>query len=239
MTENGKSHGDLKSRYERESTRADLMAKLIIVGLVVEIAGVLVLQKPALEGAVSIVSAALIAIGVWGELKFSHRAREAGDAIVAEADARAAEATLKAQEAALELAKFRAPRALNRQQTERIAGKMKPFTGTQFAGARNPGNPEFESCLRDIEVALQMAGWTEIDWHVSTGRTRAAGLTTIGTDVSVWDVSIGIPLRNVKAYDKAAFALADALNAEGVPAAAGIMYDQNAVAIHVMVGPKR
>jgi hypothetical protein len=239
MNENGKSPGDLKSSYERDSARADALAKLIIAGLVVEIAGVLVLQKPALEGAVTIVSAALIAIGVWGELKFSHRAREAGDAIVAEAEARAAEATQKAQEAALQLATFRAPRSLNREQTERIAGKMKAFTGTQFAGARSPGNPEFESCLRDIEVALQMAGWTEIDWHVSTARSRAAGLTAIGTDVSVWDVSIGIPLRSVQAYDKAAFALAQALTAEGIAATAGIMYEQSATVIHLMVGPKR
>jgi hypothetical protein len=121
MTQNGERYGDLKSRYQRDSARADLLAKLIILGLAVEIAGVFVLEKSVLEGAVTIVSTALIAIGVWGELKFSHRAREAGDAIVAEAEARAAEANLKAQEAGLELARFRAPRALNRSQTERIA----------------------------------------------------------------------------------------------------------------------
>ncbi len=239
MAEDGKSYGDLKSRYQRNSARADWLAKFIILGLAVEIVGVFVLQKPAMEGAVTIISAALIAIGVWGELKFSHRAREAGDAIVAEAEARGAEATLKAQEVVLELAKFRAPRTLNREQTERIAGKIKQYTGAQFAGARNPGNPEFKSCLRDIEIALHMAGWKEIDWHVSAGRPRAAGLTTIGTDVSVWNVSIGIPQRNFQTYSKSAFALAEALSAEGVTATAGIIYDQNAVAIHVMVGPKQ
>lgn len=239
MTEDGERYGDLKSRYERNSARADWLAKLIILGLAVEIAGVFILQKEMLEGAVTILSTALIAIGVWGELKFSHRAREAGDAIVAEAEARAAEANLKAREAGLELAKFRAPRSLNREQTERIAGKIKPFAGTSFAGARNPGNPEFESCLRDIEIALHMAGWKEVDWHVSPGRSRAAGLTTIGTDASVWDVSIGIPQRNFQTHSKPAFALAEALSAEGITATAAIVYDQDAVAIHVMVGPKR
>jgi hypothetical protein len=235
----GTGRGDLKSSYVRDSVRADRMAKLIIVGLVIEIVGVFVLQKPALEGAVTVVSAALIAIGVWGELKFSHLARVAGDAIVAEAEARAAEANFKAQESALELAKFRAPRALSREQTERVAEKIRPFAGIQFAGARNPGNPEFESFLRAIEIALQLAQWTEIDWHVSKARPRVAGLTMIGTEVSVWDVSIGIPLRHAQTYDKPAFALANALNAEGIAATAGIAYDPNAVAIHVMVGPKR
>jgi hypothetical protein len=84
-----------------------------------------------------------------------------------------------------------------------------------------------------------MAGWTEIDWHLSAGRPRAAGLTAIGTDVSVWDVSIGIPARNAQTFGKPAEALAEALNAEAIAAATSIIYDPNAVAIHVMVGPKR
>jgi hypothetical protein len=84
-----------------------------------------------------------------------------------------------------------------------------------------------------------MGGWTEIDWHVSPGRSRAAGLTSIGTDVSVWDVSIGIPQRNFQKCSKPAFALAEALSTEGITATAGIVYDQDAVAIHLMVGPKR
>jgi hypothetical protein len=180
----------------------------------------------------------LIVAGVWGEVFFGNKARTAGDKQLAQFEARAAEANQKAQEAALELTKFRTPRQLDREQIDRVANTLREFTGVQFAGARNPGNPEFERCLRDFEVTLQMAGWSQIGWHTSSGITRGP-LPTIGVDTSAEEVEIGIPLRNLEAYQKPAIALVEALRAEGIGAKAAPMLNQNAVAIHVMVGPKR
>jgi hypothetical protein len=75
------------------------MAWLILVGLAVEVIAVFVLNKPKLEGAFTIGSAALIWIGVWGELHFEKRAKIAGDGIVAEANKSAREAEARAAEA--------------------------------------------------------------------------------------------------------------------------------------------
>jgi hypothetical protein len=102
--------GDLKSKYESNSAWADRPACLIIVGLAVEIAAVFILKKPWLEGGLTMAASVLIVLGVWGELLFSHRAKEAGDGIVAEANARAAEANQRAAEAQLLLVEFRKPR---------------------------------------------------------------------------------------------------------------------------------
>ena len=101
------SNDDLRSKYENNSVWADRIALLIVVGLVVEIAAVFILQKPLLEAILTTSATALIACGVWGELWFAKRAKEAGDGMVAEANARAAEANQKAQEAILELARLR------------------------------------------------------------------------------------------------------------------------------------
>jgi hypothetical protein len=108
----------LESEYDRNSKWAYRLAPLIIVGLLVEIAAVFILERPLLEGALTIVASALIVIGVWGELWFDHRAKKAGDGIVAEANARAAEANARAAEAQLELERLRkqlGPRTIQRQ----------------------------------------------------------------------------------------------------------------------------
>jgi hypothetical protein len=103
-----RKNGDLQSKYEFHSAWADRIAFLIVVGLTVDIAAVFILEKSLLEAALAIVANVLIILGVWGELWFARRAREAGDGMVAEANARTAEANQKAQEAILELARLRA-----------------------------------------------------------------------------------------------------------------------------------
>jgi hypothetical protein len=92
----GNENGGFESRYEKNSKLADRLARLILVGLAVEIGAVFVLSKPPLEGALTIVANVLIAAGVWGELIFSHRAKEASDGIVALAKLSAAEAHKRA-----------------------------------------------------------------------------------------------------------------------------------------------
>jgi hypothetical protein len=90
--ENG---GNLQSKYEFNSTWADRIAHLILIGLAVDIIAAFVLGKSPLEVTLSITASVLIALGVWGELWFARRAKEAGDGIVAEAKARALEAKLE------------------------------------------------------------------------------------------------------------------------------------------------
>jgi hypothetical protein len=124
-----------------------------------------------------------IAAGVYGALRSGGRASAAGERLqrrstervseanqkAKEADARAAEANLKAKEAAeraakaeLALEKFRAPRTLDSEQMDRIAEKLRPFSGVEYDAATSSIDPEFMALLGFIEVALGKAGWAGI-----------------------------------------------------------------------------
>src|SRR5262249_9383080 len=89
-----KQKSDLKSRYESNSLLAERFALLVLAGLAVEIIEVFGLRRPFWEAVFSITATALILIGVWGEIIFEKRAKEAGDGIVAEANKQAEEAQL-------------------------------------------------------------------------------------------------------------------------------------------------
>ena len=142
------------------------------------------------------VAVLLIVGGVWGEIFFGGKARVAGDKQLAQYEARTAEANQKAQEAALELARYRQPRIFTQEQLYRIAEKLKPYAGMQYAGATVGRDPEILGLLQFIETALMLADWREIDWQLSGGATRAAGRTVIGTDVSVSNMLITFPINN-------------------------------------------
>jgi hypothetical protein len=97
-------------------------AFLIIVGLAVDIAAAFILGKTWPENGLTIAANSLIAIGVWGELWFAKRARDADDSRVAEANERAAKADL----ARVELEAKLAPRSLTKEQYEilqKLGGK--------------------------------------------------------------------------------------------------------------------
>jgi hypothetical protein len=114
---------DLRTEYEKNSASAERIALLVLVGLAIEIAGALIFEKSWLEASITIIATALIAIGVWGEIIFGRRAKEAGDGIVAEANARAAEANERAANADLarvELETRLAPRELTQEQFEAL-----------------------------------------------------------------------------------------------------------------------
>src|SRR5487761_360238 len=86
------SGNNLQSKYELNSLRSHRLARFILLGLAVEIIGVFIPPVcPWIPGAITIASAACIWIGVWGELHFSAKAKEAGDGIVAEANERVAQ----------------------------------------------------------------------------------------------------------------------------------------------------
>ena len=95
-------------------------AALKILGI--EIVSAFVLDKSLPEASFTVASAAFIWIGVWGELFFAKKAKEAGDRIVAEANARAAEANKVAEE--------------ERLARVRLEAQLQPRTLSQEAGAR-------------------------------------------------------------------------------------------------------
>jgi hypothetical protein len=99
-----------RSPIQFNSTWAERIASLIIIGLAVEIAAVFIFGKSFWEGAVTILANVLIVAGVWGELIFERRAKTAADGIVAQANARAAEANARAATAQLELRRLSEPR---------------------------------------------------------------------------------------------------------------------------------
>lgn len=154
----GTSESELRSRYERNSAWAERLALLILVGLAVEIVAVFFLKKPLFEGALTIAANALILAGVWGELLFERRAREAGDGIVAEANARAAEANERASKADLartELEAQLSPRMLNQEQWDLIQSLKGKFETINIAY-----ETDAESCwfAAELQKAFSLAG---------------------------------------------------------------------------------
>jgi hypothetical protein len=239
----GSNNNDLRSKYEKNSAIAEGLAWLILLGLAVEIAAVFILKKPLLEGALTISANALIWLGVWGELIFEKRAREAGDGIVAEANARAAEANQKAQEAILELARFKAPRELTQEQRGRIVDKLKPFSGTEYDIAISDADPEILNFVFIIELVLSTAGWTEIDWQGNGEGFIREGMLIIRLGVSVTNVMIGVHVSQPLKLCEHALALSDALMTEDIDATAARltphrMSSTNANAVHILMGRK-
>jgi hypothetical protein len=94
----GPKSKDLKSISDFNSKWADRIALLILVGLSVDIIEVLILGRPWPEWMLTILANSLIIVGVYGEIWFLKRARDADDSRVAEANLRAAEANKAAEE---------------------------------------------------------------------------------------------------------------------------------------------
>ena len=164
--ENGKN--DLQSKYEFNSRWADRIARLILLGLAVDILAAFILGKSAPEIALTIIANALILAGVWGELWFEKRAKAAGDGIVAEANARAAEADARAAEAHAELARLQKklePRAITVDGEAKINEALRSYRGLPFFVKADPA-AEYAFVNRLIAV-LQRAGWKWMGYGVS------------------------------------------------------------------------
>ena len=220
---NGKN-GDLKSTYEKNSRRAERFAFLILIGLAVEIVEVFVLQRPLLEASFTIGSTLLILLGVWGEILFERRAREAGDGMIAEANARASEANERAARAELDLAKYRAWRRLEGDAFASVVAAMKPFAGTPYTLAFSIAQPEITELMFQINAALSAAGLEQQGWPQTNAVRFPAGENAvtpgIGAGVNVRDVTItwalepGVPPPLARVGQT----LSNALNAIGIVA---------------------
>jgi len=234
----------LRSRYERYSNWGDRFALLILVGLSVEIIAVFVLQRPFLEGIFTISSTALILIGVWGELRFAKYAKEAGDGIVAEAEARASEANKKAAEAQLELAKYRTTRrAILRPHMQSLAKKLRPFSGTVFDTGTGTSDGEQADCLWDLEEVLIAAGWRQTAWITPLvgAQVIQRARRPVSGQVAAQNVEIHLDSASKAALQPATDTFISALNEIGIEAteAAFNVNNANTDAMHVLVGPKR
>jgi hypothetical protein len=216
MIENGIS--ELKSKYDSNSVRAERIAGLIIVGLLVEIAAVFVFQKPWVESVVSISANALIVIGVWGELFFERRSKEAGDKLVTAALERAAKAEN-------DLIEFRTPRrAKIRPQIDALAEQLKPFAGTKFDIGFGGSDGEQADCCWDIEEVLEKANWHQEPWGKVTAGPAAINdrglLRPYAGNVAATNVEIHIEPEWRQSLLPPAKALISALNGTGVKASA-------------------
>jgi hypothetical protein len=150
-------NGDLQSRYEFNSAWAERIALLIIAGLAVDIIAAFLLGKSWLEIVLNIVANLLIIAGVWGELRFSRYAKEAADAMVAEANARFAAVELRVANSVTRVLNNRA-----------FIEQMSAFKGLSVDVIACGGSTEINQIARLLSVALNVAGWQASVWQESS-----------------------------------------------------------------------
>lgn len=241
--------GKLKNIASANSELVRWSAKVIVGGLIGEVLVLLWFsaERSWLETGLLIITNLVIAVGVFGEDHFAHRAGEVGlrlqqisDEKVAEAGARAAEAERKAAEATLELAKFRSARSLDHAQTERFIEKARVFEGTTFqCGIGSVNSDQFALALHLID-ALRKAGWKSSNWPMGQAISSFFG-STIGTGVGpVSNVVIGFSRNASKSLRTTATVIAEALSEEEIKAAAVPMAQQIAAVdmITILIGRK-
>ena len=151
------------------------------------------------------------------------------------------EAKKLAAEAESNLAKFRAPRTLTKQQQERVVSMLMSFAGTQFDVGSVQGDAESAECMILLETLLQAAGWREVDWVGGDIVMTREGKPTTGL-VTTTNVAVAVYPEKTSTLGNAAAALGTALNAEGIAAKAGTtgagFINKNADAVHILIGRK-
>jgi|SRR5271166_3543288 len=164
---------------------------------------------------------------------------EASRAMIADADARALEAQAQ-------LAKFKAPRSMKRDQQTRIAEKISAFKGTRFDIAVIPGDPEAATFLGQVSATLQSAGWEWIEWAHPGGRLTFTytwpGLPNVG-QMGGFGIDVIVHSDHRLEFENAAKALSDALAAEHfsdgqVHEAVPAQSIPNGDTIHIVIGKK-
>jgi hypothetical protein len=159
----------------------------------------------------------------------------------AKATERAAEADARAAQARLELAKFRAPRTLTREQRIQISTRLLAFRGVKFDGGISGPDPEILTLFAEIGSAAKEAGWIFVDWE---GGGDSGFKLTSGQYLGITAVR-GVKIQIAKDdFDKLSApvnALISALNEEGIEATAsfdGTRSSENVDVIRILIGPK-
>jgi hypothetical protein len=157
----GLKNNDLKSISDFNSAWADRIALLILLGLSVDIAAVFVSDDVWRKG-FTIAADSLIAVGVWGELWFAKRAREADDGRVAEANASAARAQKEAAEArerTAEIERVTAWRRISEEQHRHIVNVIRPIAESlDLIIEWQIGDPEAFTYMQQIADVFASAG---------------------------------------------------------------------------------
>ena len=122
-------------------------------------------------------------------LKISEAATVAASANAASAKAneRAAQAEARAAEANLELAKFKAPRTLDKEKQKRISEKLKPKAGARIDIFKFGDSIEIFDLAEQIVSSLNEAEWSVQMWVVSSGGA-ASGINILARPGSNDDV---------------------------------------------------
>ncbi len=234
---------DLQSKYDFNSDWADRIALLIVIGLAVEIVAVFVFKKPFWEGATTILANVLIVAGVWGELYFAKRAKEAADQIVAAAHERAAKAVEAAHFAYQEAKRNAEPRKLDLEKFKEFVERSPP------AKAEVLYVRECADCLWlafSIRAMLMSAKWDIVKYEPieePTGdKVHLPAAMVAGGTIHGGVTIIGKPPLDWVAFDKPFAALHAALvcgGLNGSPAVNGMSDDSlPEELIRIVVAPR-
>lgn len=247
MAEGGEPN--FSENYEANTHRAHISAYVLIAGLIIELINGVVWYH-GIETIAAMLAVLLIVGGVWGEVFFGNKARIAGDAQLAQYEARTAEANERAEEAQhqgiearQELLRFRTPRAVLFKEGPAgayIANAIRSFTGTQFDTGFSMNSGEQADFLWLLEPVLVSAGWQHIPWSGTADIVRQ-GDRPISGSVAAQDVEIHLHPESRDKLLPAATALISVLNAHGIVASdVGFnCHSGNTNAIHIMIGDKK
>jgi hypothetical protein len=144
---------DLDKQYALNTKRSELFGWLLLAGLVVELLFAVFSEKSWTEWGATLISDAMIVIGVWGEIHFGRKARVAGDAAQEEAKARVAEAELETEK----LRSRFAWRRLELDRFEQLKADLRP--DATVIGISTPTDPESATYADDIAAVLSSAGY--------------------------------------------------------------------------------
>jgi hypothetical protein len=219
---------------------------VLIAGLILELINS-VIWYHGVETVAAMLAVLLIVVGVWGEVFFGNKARSAGDAQLAqyeartaEANARAAEAQRQGIEARLELARVRTPRAIlftEGPTAAFISNAARQFPGTNFDTGFDLNSGEQADFAWHLQSALTDGGWLHIPvLFITQGNARP-----ISGSVGATNVEIHLHPQSRDALLPAATALIEVLNKMGIAATdAGFnAHSENASAIHILIGAKQ
>lgn len=148
---------DRPSEYKVNADRAEFFGYFLLAGLGLELLFALFVEKSWLEWASIVGPDAMIVIGVWGEIHFGRKARIAGDAAEAEAEARIKEATLETERLRSQFAW----RQLTTKQSKSLAAALRE---ERFGGAvviwYLGSDAESQNFVYQFATAFRNAGWT-------------------------------------------------------------------------------
>jgi hypothetical protein len=151
--------------------------------------------------------------------------KAANEKAIAEANARAAEANL-------ELAKFKAPRSLTKEQQDRLIAKLTPYSGQLFS-FNVTADPEAINFLQIIRNVLVAARWKEIPSQYGDVSVGGVGVST-NTGV-ILEVAANADIKHIVLVQL----LDSAFNAEGIQSLPRHNKDlTNPSAVNIVVGKK-